>query len=155
MFPLQRSEYFTKFLQGGRLDEKFAVNPVGVQLREAGGRNRRAHKDDSSVRRHSFDLTGQLNTDEAGDQEVNESEIELLGASRVGDASGAARIFVEEAGDFAAFVAEQSFEVLKHRSVAIHDQDFHKMARCPRRAPVCGSVSGLGDFRARTLVTIQ
>src|SRR6185437_16496701 len=148
---LHRPEDFVKFLQSGRLDEEFAVNPVRMQLRKAGGGKRRAHQDDSRVRRHPLDLTGQLNTKEAGNQEVNEGEIKLLGAGRIGDASGAVFIFVEEAGGFAAFVAKQSFEVLEHRSVAIHEQDFHKKARCSRRARWSIRL----QETARALVTIQ
>lgn len=140
LFPLHRPENFAKFLQDGRLDEEFTFNPARMQLCEAGGGNRRAHQDDSRVRRYPFDSTGQFNASEAGNQEVDECEIEPLGAGRVGDASGATFIFVEQAGDFAAFVAEQSFEVLKHRSVAIDEQDLHKMARCSRRA-LCASRS--------------
>lgn len=156
LFPLHRPENLAKFLQDGRLDEEFTFNPARMQLCEAGGGNRRAHQDDSRVRRYPFDSTGQFNASEAGNQEVDECEIELLGAGRVGDASGATFIFVEQAGDFAAFVAEQSFEVLKHRSVAIDEQDLHKMARCSRRARWPLSVvlsTRVRGFRSRTPVT--
>lgn len=51
------------------------------------------------------------------DQDVNESDIELLVAGDVRDAGGAGFILVDDGGDFAAFVAEQRSEVLKHRSI--------------------------------------